>query len=161
RTFQLLTQVAGRAGRGTKPGEAVIQTYRPEHYSIVRAAQQDYNAFYEEEILYREICSYPPAAHMLAVLITSPIEETGMELAGKLAELAKKTIAQAKAEASVIGPAKASIGKINDVYRFMVYCKSSDEDILIKIRDLMEQFTAHMESKREIVQFDFDPMSSY
>ena len=177
RTFQLLTQAAGRAGRGVKPGEAVIQTYRPEHYSIVRAAGQDYNAFYEEEILYREIGSYPPAAHMLAVLVTSPIEESGMELAGKLAELAKKaatqtetqaeasTEASAKAKAlafaSVIGPAKASIGKINDVYRFMIYCKSSDEAALTRIRDLMEQFTAQMESKKEIVQFDFDPMSSY
>ena len=167
RTFQLLTQAAGRAGRGTKPGEAVIQTYRPEHYSIVRAAGQDYNAFYEEEILYREIGSYPPAAHMLAVLITSPIEETGMELAGKLAELAKKAAAQTETQAealafaSVIGPAKASIGKINDVYRFMVYCKSGDENVLTKIRDLMEEFTARMESKKEIVQFDFDPMSSY
>lgn len=171
RTFQLLTQAAGRAGRGTKPGEAVIQTYRPEHYSIVRAAEQDYNAFYEEEILYREIGSYPPAAHMLAVLVTSPIEEAGMDLAGKLAELAKKTVAQAEAkalalaeastEAFVIGPAKASIGKINDVYRFMVYCKSSDENTLIRIRDLMEQFTACMESKREAVQFDLDPVNSY
>lgn len=163
RTFQLLTQAAGRAGRGIKPGEAVIQTYRPDHYSIVRAAGQDYNAFYEEEILYREIGSYPPAAHMLAVLVTSPMEETGMELAGKLAELARETEAGAKAKAiaSVIGPAKASIGKINDVYRFMIYCKSSDETVLTRIRDLMEQFTAHMESPKEMVQFDFDPMSSY
>lgn len=157
RTFQLLTQAAGRAGRGVKPGEAVIQTYRPEHYSIVRAAEQDYSAFYEEEILYREIGSYPPASHMLAVLVTSPVEDVGMELAGRLAELGKK----AEAEATVIGPAKASIGKINDVYRFMIYCKSSDETALTRIRDLMEQFAAHMESKKEIVQFDFDPMSSY
>lgn len=157
RTFQLLTQAAGRAGRGVKPGEVVIQTYRPEHYSIVRAAEQDYNAFYEEEILYREIGSYPPAAHMLAVLVTSPVEKAGMELAGKLAELGK----EAEAKATVIGPAKASIGKINDVYRFMIYCKSSDEAALIRIRDLMEQYTAHMELSKEIVQFDFDPMSSY
>lgn len=157
RTFQLLTQAAGRAGRGIKPGEAVIQTYRPEHYSIVRAAEQDYHAFYEEEILYREIGSYPPASHMLAVLVTSPIQETGMELAGKLAELAKK----AETKAAVIGPARASIGKINDIYRFMIYCKSGDEAALIRIRDLLEQFAAHMESKKEIVQFDFDPVSSY
>lgn len=157
RTFQLLTQAAGRAGRGVKPGEVVIQTYRPEHYSIVRAAEQDYNAFYEEEILYREIGSYPPAAHMLAVLVTSPVEKAGMELAGKLAELGK----EAEAKATVIGPAKASIGKINDVYRFMIYCKSSDEAALIRIRDFMEQYTAHMELSKEIVQFDFDPMSSY
>ncbi|MCM1127144.1 MAG: primosomal protein N' [Lachnospiraceae bacterium] len=157
RTFQLLTQAAGRAGRGSKPGEALIQTYRPEHYSIVRAAAQDYNAFYEEEILYREIGSYPPASHMLAVLVASPSEETGMKLAEKLAELGKGI----DERASIIGPAKASIGKINDVYRFMIYCKSADEDLLIKIRDRMEQFTARMERKKEMVQFDFDPMSSY
>ena len=68
RTFQLLTQAAGRAGRGQKPGEVVIQTYQPEHYSIVHAARQDYAGFYEEEIAYRELMQYPPAAHMLAVL---------------------------------------------------------------------------------------------
>ena len=70
RTFQLLTQAAGRAGRGDMPGEVVIQTYQPEHYSIVHASSQDYEGFYEEEILYREIGLYPPAAHMLAVLVT-------------------------------------------------------------------------------------------
>lgn len=157
RTFQLLTQAAGRAGRGSKPGEALIQTYRPEHYSIVRAAAQDYNAFYEEEILYREIGSYPPASHMLAVLVASPSEETGMKLAERLAELGKGI----GGRASIIGPAKASIGKINDIYRFMIYCKSGNEELLIKIRDVMEQFTARMETKKEMVQFDFDPMSSY
>lgn len=94
---------------------------------------------------------------MLAVLVTSPIEEAGMELARKLAELGK----EAHGNASVMGPAKASIGKINDVYRFMIYCKASDEKVLTKIRDLMEQFTANTESKREMVQFDFDPVNSY
>ena len=68
RTFQLLTQAEGRAGRGTLPGEAIIQTYRPEHYSIQQAAKQDYEAFYEEEILYRELLEYPPAGHMLTIL---------------------------------------------------------------------------------------------
>ena len=65
RTFQLLTQAAGRAGRGDIPGNVVMQTYQPTHYSILAAKDQDYEAFYEEEIAYRELMDYPPAAHML------------------------------------------------------------------------------------------------
>lgn len=87
RTFQLLTQAAGRAGRGGKPGEVVIQTYQPEHYSIVHAAAQDYRAFYEEEIAYRDFMRYPPAAHMLVVLVTSDKQEQGMELCKKMTDL--------------------------------------------------------------------------
>ncbi len=85
RTFQLLAQAAGRAGRGDKPGEVVIQTYQPEHYSIVHAAMQDYQGFYEEEITYRELMQYPPAAHMLAVLITSRQQEQGEALSREMA----------------------------------------------------------------------------
>ena len=66
RTFQLLTQAAGRAGRGEKTGSVVIQTYEPDHYSIKAAAAQDYQAFYEEEILYRSLMDYPPVGGMLA-----------------------------------------------------------------------------------------------
>lgn len=164
RTFQLLVQAAGRAGRGTKPGEALIQTYRPEHYSILRAAEQDYEAFYEEEILYRELGAYPPAAHMMAVLITSGSKERGEKLAEKIARLAEQAAQEAsgsREEVRIIGPAKASIGKINDIYRFVVYCKSCSYDSLIRIRESIEQFISTTELKGEIVQFDFDPMDSY
>ena len=157
RTFQLLTQAAGRAGRGTKPGDVVIQTYRPDHYSVLRAAEQDYEAFYEEEILYREIGAYPPAGHMMAVLVTSDVEERAECLSGKLAFLARDK----EQAVQVIGPAKASVGKINDIYRFVVYCKSGDENALIRTRDLIEQSISSMELKSETVQFDFDPMESY
>ena len=157
RTFQLLTQAAGRAGRGSKPGEALIQTYRPEHYSIVRAAQQDYEAFYEEEILYRELGEYPPASHMLAVLITARQEEEGEELSRRL----KESIDGQKKEIKLIGPARASIGKINDLFRFVIYCKSSDYQVLIEMKDSMEALIQTMELKNETVQFDFDPMDSY
>ena len=157
RTFQLLTQAAGRAGRGSKPGEAVIQTYRPDHYSIVRAAQQDYAAFYEEEILYREIGAYPPVGHMLAILVTSGIEQRAQGLAGKISQIAKS----GEQKIQVIGPAKAFIGKINDIYRFVVYCKSGDENALTRIRDLIEKSISSMELKYETVQFDFDPMDRY
>ena len=135
----------------------MIQTYRPDHYSIVRAAQQDYEAFYEEEILYREIGPYPPAAHMLAILITSPEQIQGEELAGRLAGIARNIIEKG----TVIGSAKASIGKINDIYRFVIYCKSHDEKVLANVRDRIEQAVAAMELKRESIQFDLDPISSF
>ena len=83
RTFQLLTQAVGRAGRGALPGEAVIQTYQPEHYAVTYAAKQDYEGFYNEEILYRELGGYPPAAHMLAVQIFAREESRGQAEANK------------------------------------------------------------------------------
>lgn len=156
RTFQLLTQAAGRAGRGQKPGEVIIQTYRPEHYSIIRAASQDYEAFYEEEIVYRELGDYPPAAHMMAILITAVKEEKGDVLAGEIANLAKES-----EKVVVIGPAKASIGKIKDIYRFVIYCKSPDYGQLTQIKDKIEQYLSPLVLKEENVQFDFDPMDSF
>ncbi len=156
RTFQLLTQAVGRAGRGSKPGEAVIQTYRPDHYSIQWAAKQDYNAFYEEEILYREMAQYPPVSHMLAVLVTTENREEGWKLIQQLSELAGK--AQG---VSVIGPSEASIGKINDCYRFVVYCKASEYANLIRVKDEMEKYLDAPGRRTENVQFDFDPMDRY
>lgn len=156
RTFQLLTQAVGRAGRGSKPGEAVIQTYRPDHYSIQWAAKQDYNAFYEEEILYREMAQYPPVSHMLAVLVTTESREEGWKLIQQLSELARK--AQG---VSVIGPSEASIGKINDCYRFVVYCKASEYANLIRVKDEMEKHLDAPGRRTENVQFDFDPMDRY
>jgi primosomal protein N' (replication factor Y) len=160
RTFQLLTQAAGRAGRGGKPGVAVIQTYRPDHYSIIKAASQNYEDFYEEEILYRELGSYPPAAHMMAVLVTSAREERGEKLARQLTVLAKNFLKEGKAKASVIGPAKASIGKINDIYRFVMYCKAFDYGQLTSAKDKIEQYLETLVLKEENVQFDFDPVDS-
>ncbi len=71
RTFQLLTQAAGRAGRGSEPGEVVIQTYRPDHYSVQTAKEQDYEAFYEQEMEYRRMLFYPPVWNMLVILCAS------------------------------------------------------------------------------------------
>lgn len=156
RTFQLLTQAVGRAGRGSKPGEAVIQTYRPDHYSIQWAAKQDYNAFYEEEILYREMAQYPPVSHMLAVLVTTENREEGWKLIQQLSELAGKVQG-----VSVIGPSEASIGKINDCYRFVVYCKASEYANLIRVKDGMEKHLDAPGRRTENVQFDFDPMDRY
>ncbi|HBA67886.1 MAG TPA: primosomal protein N' [Lachnospiraceae bacterium] len=160
RTFQLLTQAAGRAGRGKRTGEVVIQTYDPEHYSIIHAANQDYKKFYEEEMMYREMLLYPPAAHLLAVLVSSVKEEEGMRLAEKIGGLLKE-----HRGLCVIGPAAASIGKIQDVYRFMVYVKHKDYGKLIEAKNRIEAFMEKREMEgragKETVQFDFDPISAY
>lgn len=162
RTFQLLTQAAGRAGRGKREGEAVIQTYRPEHYSVLRASEQDYEAFYEEEILYRELAGYPPAAHMLAILITAKEERAGIELAEQIAAVLREQISNAgQNTVQLIGPAKATVGKINDIYRFVIYLKYKDAEILYELRKAVEEFWEQAQRKNETVQFDFDPIDSY
>lgn len=162
RTFQLLTQAAGRAGRGEKPGEVVIQTYRPEHYSIIRAAAQDYQAFYEEEMLYRELAGYPPASHMMAVLITSREERAGARLAEEINCILKKPSEEADdSKVQIIGPASALVSKINDIYRFVIYCKHQDYNRLIQYKDKIENFLNQTIHKEQSVQFDFDPMDSY
>lgn len=160
RTFQLLTQAAGRAGRGNRPGEVVIQTYQPEHYSIVHAARQDYEGFYEEEIVYRELLQYPPAAHMLAVLAVSRGQEEGAAVTARLAGLVRERFGEER-QLSVIGPAPAGISKINDLYRHVLYLKHTEYERLVQMKDMMEQYSREREIRNVSIQFDFDPMNAY
>lgn len=160
RTFQLLTQAAGRAGRGDKPGEVVIQTYQPEHYSVVHAASQDYGGFYEEEIAYRDFMQYPPVAHMLAVLIISHIQEQGRTLSEEMTHLIHDKMKD-KEGLHVIGPAEATIGKLSDLYRHVFYIRHEEYQVLVEIKDRLEAFCREKEMKNQMVQFDFDPMNTY
>lgn len=164
RTFSLLTQAVGRAGRGELLGEAVIQTYQPEHYSVVHAANQNYRAFYEEEILYRELLRYPPVCHMMAVQIFAAEEKRGENLARELAGIAGE-YADDKEERTkrllVIGPTPAAIGKIQDVFRFVFYVKYESYDKLIEIKDRLEERVQSMQLKEESMQIDFDPVNAF
>lgn len=161
RTFQLLTQAAGRAGRGKVPGEVVIQTYQPEHYAVVHAANQDYEGFYQEEILYREMMGYPPVSHMLAVQIYAGTEAGGSKLAEELANQVRQYANQGKNPSNsvtVMGPAPAGIGRINDIFRFVFYIKHENYDTLVQIKDTLEAGLQQRTSGSENVQFDFDPV---
>ena len=149
KTFQLLTQAEGRAGRGTLPGEAVIQTYRPEHYSIRQAAKQDYEAFYEEEIMYRELLEYPPAGHMLTILVVSKDEKRCKGLAVRLAK-------EAGAYVHVIGPTPAAVSKVKDYYRYMIYLKSLKEEPIRQAKERLEALLNEFELKTENVIFDYE-----
>lgn len=157
RTFQLLTQAVGRAGRGERRGEAVIQTYSPDHYAIQASAAQDYESFYQEEIRYRELMGYPPAEELLAVHVSCEDEE----LLERGCHYLKEYILMAKGrlEVCVIGPASPGIDKIKDVYRRVIYMKAPQYDVLIKMKDRLEQYieiNSGFDKMR--IQFDFNPM---
>lgn len=154
RTFQLLTQAVGRSGRGRKKGHALIQTYNPEHYSIQTAAKQDYEAFYEEEMGYRLLMDYPPAAHMMAVLGASEDEKL-LETAMHYLSLFTGKLYGGK-DLHMIGPAPASVGKVKDVYRRVIYLKHGNYDLLVWIKDRMEKYIEINSGFRKVnIQFDF------
>lgn len=155
RTFQLLTQAVGRSGRGRKTGEAVIQTYHPDHYSIQAAAHQDYERFYEEEMGYRILMDYPPAAHMLTVLASgedAALLGKGMEFIRKFAE----RICPDK-ELHIIGPADAAVGKVNDIYRKVFRLKHEDGKLLLDMKDKIEKYIEINSGFRKLyIQYDME-----
>ena len=160
RTFELLTQAAGRAGRGAKKGEVIIQTYSPDHYSIRMAARQDYEGFYEKEMNYRDLMGYPPASQLMAVLMTGS-DENKLTMA---AEYLKKYAIRVSAdgEVQVIGPASPSVGKVNDVYRKVIYLKSEEYQVLVRIKNHMERYIEINRGFANMrIQFDFNPMNIF
>ena len=169
RTFQLLTQAAGRAGRGKYPGNVVIQTYEPEHYSIVHAAHQNYEEFYREEMVYRKLLRYPPAEHLLAIQIISRSEEHASLFAHKTRALLEQLTAAAREKNPdrllFIGPAPAVLEKLRDEYRYVIYVKSPDYDTLIVCKDGVEAAAERaVKASREMdtmFQFDFDPINAF
>ena len=164
RTFQLLTQAAGRAGRGSERGTAVIQTYSPEHYSVQTAAAQDYQGFFEQEMAYRSLMQYPPAAHLMALYLMSEKEEeleAGAKLVRALAqEAAGKTAGSGRLQ--FIGPADAGLARLKDVYRKVLYLKSADLSALLSVKEKLEPELVREERLRALnIQFDMDPVNPF
>ncbi len=170
RTFALLTQAAGRAGRGKLPGNVVIQTYDPDHYAIQTAKEQDYEAFYDKEIEYRRLMNYPPVWNMLLIHVTSPDESECGSVAQRVHDTAAQMISHIENSQSpddrhqiqLIGPADATIAKVNDIYRKVIYMKTSDYAALISVKDGIEQAVkADTAMKNANISFDFNPMSGF
>lgn len=170
RTFALLTQAAGRAGRGKLPGNVVIQTYDPDHYAIQTAKEQDYEAFYDKEIEYRRLMNYPPVWNMLLIHVTSPDESECGSMAQRVHDTAAQMISHIENSQSpddrhqiqLIGPADATIAKVNDIYRKVIYMKTSDYAALISVKDGIEQAVkADTAMKNANISFDFNPMSGF
>lgn len=155
RTFQLLTQAAGRAGRGKEPGEVVIQTYDPDHYAVVCAANQAYVPFYEQEMAYRRLAMYPPSGSLMAVHLAEANEEHLTVAAEYLSKFIRQIAG--KYQAAVIGPADEPISRVNDIYRKAIYVKQEKTQKLISIKNIVEQYIEMNEGFREIrIQFEMN-----
>ena len=157
RTFQLLCQAAGRAGRGTKEGDVIIQTYQPENYCIVDASKQDYVSFYENEIGYRLLMDYPPISNLLYI----PISSRNEDAAEDAADIIKGYIENMKIEGlKIIGPSSAPIAKVKDTYRKVLYMKNPDYKVLVNVKDHLERFIKdNISFQQVVVQYDFNPNS--
>ncbi len=163
RTFQLLAQAAGRAGRADLKGNVVIQTYKPDHFAIETAALQDYESFYDQEILYRKTLCYPPVGHIMALLFSGKSEAETCRL---LKDVTLKIIDKFKAlidnkEIVSIGPAAAGISKINDHFRYVVYFKAQNYGFLTDICAEIEKYRDDIKAAGITCQTDFDPMNGY
>ncbi|MCR5627945.1 MAG: primosomal protein N' [Lachnospiraceae bacterium] len=153
RTFDLITQAAGRAGRDREEGAVVIQTYSPDNYSIIAGGAQDYTAFYEQEFSYRKLLAYPPLEHMLKVLIESPDEAEAGDYAEKAA-----SVGRSHKEVETIGPADDVLSKLKDIYRKTVYIKCKEYETLAVIKDEIEEERRRNGIGGSRIQFDFDPL---
>jgi primosomal protein N' (replication factor Y) len=133
RTFQLLTQVVGRAGRGERPGRAVVQTYTPEHYAIRAAADQDYLQFYRQEIAHRQEHDYPPFNRLTRLVFQHTNSSTAAQEAGRAARLLKeRREALGLARTTVLGPAPCYIGRLRGRYRWQVLIKGPEPGLLLE-----------------------------
>ncbi|MBQ9814708.1 MAG: primosomal protein N' [Lachnospiraceae bacterium] len=156
RTFQLLTQAAGRAGRSSKEGDVVIQTYSPDNYAVRRGAEQDYIEFYKDELQFRRILGYPPVMNMLGILFAA---EDDVFLA-RYCDKIKGLLTGTDRKIQIIGPAQASVSKINDKYRRVLYLKAARYSDLTDIKDIIENYMDENPDKNINVTFDFSLMGS-
>jgi primosomal protein N' (replication factor Y) len=154
RTFQLLTQVAGRAGRGELSGEVLVETYYPEHYAIQYAAQQDYVSFYEKEAHFRRILHYPPFTALATVLVRDRKVENAIRWSRALAEYFAPFEERG---VKILGPAAAPLARLRRDYRFQFVLKSPHRSALAKALAGAVAFCAAKELPATAVIVDVDP----
>jgi primosomal protein N' (replication factor Y) (superfamily II helicase) len=156
RTFQLLTQVAGRAGRGHLPGEVLIETYYPEHYAIQHAVDQDYNAFFEREIHFRQVMHYPPFVALANVLVRDRKIENAIRWSRAIAGWFDS---RKHSELKVLGPAAAALSKLRREYRFQILLKSPNRRLLAQALEGCLVFCAEKKIPESAVIADVDPVN--
>ncbi|MFZ5643289.1 MAG: primosomal protein N' [Bacillota bacterium] len=158
RTFQLVAQVAGRAGRGDLGGEVLVQTYSPDNYSIIYASRHDYNNFYLHEMNLRKIMQYPPYTRLGRILVSGEDEEAVKRMSEKLAVIASEIAIEAGG-IEIMGPAAAPLSRIKDRYRFHLIIKSKSGK---KLRALLKNITDRVEFKNKgnlSLMVDIDPLN--
>jgi primosomal protein N' (replication factor Y) (superfamily II helicase) len=156
RTFQLLTQVAGRAGRGDLPGRVLIQTFYPEHYAIQDAIKQDYPAFYDRETHFRRMMQYPPFTSLANVIV----RDTSLEKAIRFSRLLSEYFSPHDGKGiRILGPATAPLARLKKEHRFQFLLKSPKRSVLTKILSGAMTFADAKEIPQTAVLVDMDPLS--
>jgi primosomal protein N' (replication factor Y) (superfamily II helicase) len=161
RTFQLMIQVAGRAGRGAAPGRVVIQSYHPDNYALHYAQKQDYLGFYQKEIDFRKLMGYPPFRNLIQIMVSDPDAAKAMRTADKIAETFKLHIAKQEAGSRphVLGPAAAPMEKLRGNYRVQILVKShSGTNAVSLLRECFEDLDRNKNSLAK-AHVDVDPLS--
>jgi len=156
RTFQLLTQVAGRAGRGELPGRVLIQTFYPEHYAIQDAVRQDYPAFYERETQFRRVMAYPPFNSLANVIVRNADLEKAIRWSRQLSEYFSPHDGKGL---RVLGPAAAPLAKLKREHRFQFLLKSPRRSVLANVLSGAMTFCDMKEIPQTAVLVDMDPLS--
>jgi primosomal protein N' (replication factor Y) len=158
RTFQLLTQVAGRAGRGDLPGEVLVETYYPEHYAIQLAARQDYLAFFEKELQFRRLLHYPPFTALASILVRDTKIENAIRWSRQLSAFLAP---QESRGVKVLGPAAAPLARLKREYRFQFLLKAPRRAQLTRAVSELLAFSEEKEIPQKAVQVDVDPLSLF
>jgi primosomal protein N' (replication factor Y) len=160
RTFQLCTQVTGRTGRGNKAGKAIIQTYSPDHYSIICAKEQNYRNFYDNEIQYRRLMNYPPFSNIAVMLLSSTIENELIKDSFSVNEYVKKLIGNNEIE--ILGPSPANLSKVKNIYRRKIIFKAKEYRLLTNfIKKFYSEINKENIFSNINIQFDINPMISH
>jgi primosomal protein N' (replication factor Y) len=156
RTFQILTQVAGRAGRGELPGHVLVQTFYPEHYAIQDAACQDYPSFFEREMHFRRLMGYPPFTALANVIVRNTALEKAIRWARQIAEYLAPLDGQGL---KVLGPAAAPLARLKREYRFQFLLKAAKRAVLTRTLAGILDFCERKEIPAQAVVVDMDPVS--
>lgn len=146
RTFQLLCQAEGRAGRRGKKGECIIQTYNPEHYAVCAAANQDFESFFENEKTYRKALSYPPFGYLFGIRMQGLYENTTLAVLSSLTEHLRRTFPQVR----ILGPSEDNPARVKDQYRFMVYYKGRELDLMLSVKKEAEEWFIKNNTRKDI-----------
>ncbi len=158
RTFQLLTQVAGRSGRGDLPGEVLIQTYSPDHYSITTAAAHDYEGFYKNEMRVRRALGYPPFSHLALLLFTHEDEAEAKKGAFLAHDFFAKELLNGSGQIDLLGPAPATLNKIKGRHRWQLVLKGPKRNSLKElIREFLDKLETIRPAFKPVVNVDINP----
>jgi primosomal protein N' (replication factor Y) len=155
RTFQLLTQVAGRAGRGSLPGKVFVQTINPDHYAIRMAAAQDFTAFYHKELQFRKLMRYPPFSALANVIVRREKQEDALRISAEIGQL----LTPAPENLKVLGPAEAPVPRLKNEFRYQLLIKAANRKTLNETLHKLRAYALDRKWSATALVIDVDPLS--